>query len=65
MTSTEFTHLGGGAAYDEEAETVYVVHVFVRRAACGYFQGPCCAVPGRPRVHRCQEPLTCSGGTCR
>jgi hypothetical protein len=65
ITSADFTHLGSGAAYRKESDTVYMVHVFVRRAACGYFQGPCCAVPGRPRVHSCQEPFRCAAGTCR
>lgn len=59
-----FTHLGSGAAFLPERETVYVVHDFARLVSCGYLGAGCCPPPAGLSGGICQVPTHCRLGTC-
>jgi uncharacterized protein YkwD len=59
-----FTHIGSGAAFVPERETVYVVHDFARLVTCGYEGALCCPTPAGLAGGICQLPTHCRQGLC-
>lgn len=64
LRDPNFTHLGSGAAFLPERETVYVVHDFARLVSCGYLGAACCPPPPGLTGGVCQVPTHCRLGTC-
>lgn len=64
LRSSEFSHVGSGAAYDARRERVYVTHDFAREVQCGYLGAPCCPAPPGETGGMCLLPGRCRGGLC-
>ena len=52
----DFDETGIGIFLDANGVTIYVTQIFIKRAYCGYLEGPCCGQTNK----YCFHPLECS-----